>query len=139
MKDLPKFIILLLVGFGLGFGFQSVLGISFRKFRNAEFVAEAQALVTGLREKTKAYHAKTGRWPQGPEEMVRLGFWSVSQPPQERLRGGAGWSSEFTGEGGFLYLSATGQVYLNADLKREKMFKADWNRVMDLVPAGKLY
>ena len=138
MKQLPKVIILLLAGFLVGFGMQSVIAIQFRKFRNAEFVAEAEGLLDVLRGKVKAYQAKTGRYPADAQTMVTAGFWTVAEPPRERLRGGSRWVSQFDGTGGFCYLSPTGEIFLNTDLSREKLFRADRERVRALVPAGTL-
>jgi hypothetical protein len=137
--SLAQAAILILAGFLAGFGGKSVLDITFKKFRNAEFVAEAQGLVGVLRGKLKAFRAQKGRFPRDPAEMQAAGFWSVAQPPQERLKGGSRWASSFDGEGGFLYLSGTGELFLNTDLSREKLFSADRERVRSLVPPGSLY
>jgi hypothetical protein len=138
MKQLPKVIILLLAGFVAGFGMQSVLAITFRKFRNAEFVAEADGLIGVLRSKVKAYQAKNGRYPRDVEEMQAAGFWTVAQPPFEHLRGGSQWVTQYDGEGGFVYLSATGEIFLNTELSREKLRWADRDRVRTLLPPGTL-
>lgn len=139
MKDLPKVVILLLAGFMAGFGFQSVLTIGFRKARNAEFVAEAASRVGALRAKIQGFKAQKGRYPKDAAEMLAAGFWTADQPPRERLRGGSQWVSAFDGEGGFLYLSATGQLYLNTDLAREKLRSVDREKLKDLVTADALY
>ena len=139
MKQWPQVIILLLAGFVGGFAMKGVLDITFKKFRNAEFVAEADGLLGVLNGKVTAFKAQKGRFPRDAAEMQAAGFWTVAQPPSERLRGGDQWVSHFDGEGGFLYLSATGQIYLNTDLSREKLFRADRKRVRALVPAGALY
>ena len=139
MKQLPKVIILLLVGFMAGFGMKGVLDITFKKFRNAEFVAEAGGLLGVLRGKVLAYHTQKGHFPQDAASMQAAGFWTIADPPKERLRGGSQWVAQFDGEGGFLYLSNTGQIFLNTDLSREKLFKADRERVRALVPQGALY
>jgi len=139
MKQLPKVFILLLAGFMAGFGFQSVLAIGFRKARNAEFVAEAASRIGSLRGKIQAFKVEKGRYPKDAAEMQSAGFWSPDLPPRERLRGGCQWVSQFDGEGGFLYLSATGQLYLNTDLAREKLRSADREKLRDLVTADALY
>jgi hypothetical protein len=140
MKQLPKVIILLLAGFIAGFNLQSVLAVVFKKARNAEYVASAEGLVGVLRAKVKVYQAKTGRFPRDAAEMQAQGFWTVADPPREWLgQGGSRWVPAFDGEGGFLYLSATGQIYLNTDLSREKLRWADRQRVRALVPPGTLY
>jgi hypothetical protein len=141
MKQAPKFFILLAAGFALGFAAQSVLAVSFRKLRTAEFLAEAQSRVLGLRAKVAAFKAQKGRYPKDAAEMQAAGFWSPAQPPVERLRGGAAWVGEFDGQGGFVYLSATGMIYLNADLKREKLLKADKHKLQtgDLLPPGAFF
>ena len=141
MKELPKLVILLLAGFMAGFAFQSVLAITFRKARTAVFLAEAEAQIRGLREKVAAFRAAHGRPPRDVSEMVAQGFWDPSQPPAERLRGSANWVTAFDGEGGFLYLSATGQIFLNDDLKREKLRAEDMRKLESgqLVPPGTFY
>ena len=141
MKDLPKLLISLLAGFVLGFGGFSVVQIGQRKLRTAVFLAEAEGQVHGLRIKLATYKADQGRYPKDAAEMVAAGFWTVQDPPYERLRGSAAWVPEFDGEGGFLYLSATGKIYLNTDLKREKLLKADKQKLMtgDLLPPGTFF
>ncbi len=139
MKQLPKVVILLLAGFMGGFGAQSVLAIWMRKARNAEFVAEAASRLQALRAKVKGYHAQTGRYPADAAAMLQAGFWTAADPPRERLRGGSQWVAEFNGDGGFLYLSATGEIFLNDDLSREKLRWSDRDRVRELVPPGTLY
>jgi hypothetical protein len=73
--------------------------------------------------------------------MVAAGFWSPELPPVERLRGSADWVSAYDGEGGFLYLSTTGQIYLNTDLTREKLRGEDIRKLEtgDLVPPGAFF
>ena len=139
MKELPKVFILLLAGFMAGFGFQSVLAIGFRKARNAEFVAEAASRLGALRAKIQGFKDQKGRYPRDAAEMQAAGFWSPEQPPRERLRGGCQWVSSFDGEGGFLYLSPTGQLFLNTDLSREKLRSADREKLKALVTADALY
>jgi hypothetical protein len=141
VKELPKLLILLLAGFVAGFGTQSVLAITFRKARSAVFLAEAGAQIRGLRAKVAAFKTVHGRPPRDVAEMVAEGFWSPQSPPVERLRGSADWVGAFDGEGGFLYLTATGQIYLNTDLKREKLRGEDIRTLStgDLVPPGTFY
>lgn len=141
MKDLPKLLISLLAGLVLGFGTQSVAAIGFRKMRTAEFLAGAQAQVLGLRAKVQAFKAEKGRYPKDAAEMQAAGFWTAAQPPVERLRGSGAWVSVFDGQGGFLYLSATGMIHLNTDLKREKLRKADKQLLQtgDLLPPGTFF
>jgi hypothetical protein len=141
MKELPKVFILLLAGFACGFAAQSVLAIGFRKMRTAEFLAHAEAEVHGLRAKIDAFKAQKGRYPKDAGEMAAAGFWSPERPPVERLRGSGQWVSAFDGEGGFVYLSVTGQVYLNTDLKREKLRNADMDKLLhgDLLPPGTFF
>jgi hypothetical protein len=138
MKQLPKVIILLLAGFVAGFGFQSVLAITFKKFRNAEFVSESAGLIGVLRGKLAAFEAQKGRYPRDVAEMQAAGFWTVADPPFEHFLGGSRWVTQYDGEGGFLYLSATGQVFLNTELSREKLSWADRDRVRALLPPGTL-
>ena len=139
MKELPKVFILLLAGFIAGFGSQSVLAIGFRKARNAEFVAEAASRLGALRAKIQGFKAQKGRFPKDAAEMQAAGFWTPALPPRERLRGGSQWVSAFDGEGGFLYLSSTGELYLNTDLSREKLRRADRETLRSLVPKDELY
>lgn len=141
MKDLPKLLITLLAGFVLGFGGFSVVQIGQRKLRTAVFLAEAEGQVMGLRAKVAAFKAAKGRYPRDTAEMVAAGFWAVQSPPVERLRGRPDWVTEFDGEGGFVYLSATGKIYLNTDLKREKFLRSDKQKLMtgDLLPPGTFF
>ena len=133
-KTLPKLIITLIAGIALGFGTQSVMSIGFKKMRTSSLLAEAQAQVVGLSAKVQAFKATHGRYPQDAAEMAAAGFWRPDEPPVERLKGSGHWATAFDGEGGFLYLSATGQVFLNADLKREKLRSVD----IDLLKSGTL-
>lgn len=141
MKDLPKLIITLIAGIAFGFGLQSITSIGFSKMRTAEFLAYAQAEVQGMRKKTEAFHAEKGRYPKDVAEMAAAGFWRPSQPPTERLRGSGAWVTQYDGEGGFLYLSATGKIYLNVDLKNDKLRSADRAMLLagDLLPPGTFY
>lgn len=141
MKELPKALILLLAGFACGFAAQSVLAIGFRKMRTAEFLAYAKAEVGGLRKKVEAFKAQKGRYPKDAAEMAAAGFWAPEQPPVERLRGSGAWVTAYDGQGGFLYLSATGQIFLNTDLKREKLRRVDQDELMhgDLLPPGTFF
>jgi hypothetical protein len=138
---IPKLIITFVAGLCLGFGTQSVMSIGFRKMRTAMFLAEAQAQVQGLTAKVQAFKAARGRYPRDAAEMAAAGFWRADEPPVERLKGSGHWATAFDGEGGFLYLSATGQVYLNADLKREKLRSADIELLKSgtLVPPGTFF
>lgn len=140
-KELPKLIIVLVAGFAAGFAFQSVLAIGFRKMRTAEFLAYAEAEVHGLRKKVAVFYAEKGRYPKDAAEMQAAGFWTPAQPPTERLRGSGAWVTRFDGEGGFVYLSPTGQIYLNTDLKREKLRHADQVKLQtgDLLPPGTFF
>ncbi len=141
MKELPKLLIVAIAAFAAGFAFQGVLAVTFRKARTAIFLAEAEAQIRGLRVKVAEFKRVRGRPPKGPAEMVAEGFWSPSQPPVERMRGSADWVSSFTGDGGFLYVTATGQIYLNDDLKMEKMRALDIHKLEtgDLLPPGTFY
>jgi hypothetical protein len=141
LKSLPKLVILLLAGFMAGFAAQIVLAITFRKARTAVFLSEAEGEIMGLRAKVADFKRLHGRYPSGPDEMLRAGFWPAAQPPVERLRGSADWSDRYDGEGGFLYLSATGQIYLNTDLTREKLRWDDIHKLEhgDLVPPGTFF
>ena len=141
MKELPKLLILLLAGFVAGFGSQSVLAITFRKERTAVFLAEAEGQILGLRAKVADFRLRRGRFPRDASEMVAEGFWTSARPPVERLRGSADWVAAYDGEGGFVYLSATGRIYLNTDLKREKLRPADMRKLEtgDLLPPGTFY
>lgn len=134
----PKLVISLVAGVVLGFGTQSVLGISFRKLRSAEFLAEAVDQIQALDAKAASYKAAHGSFPADPAAMEAAGFWTPSRPPVERMRGSAQWVSTFDGEGGFVYVSATGTVYLNVDLKNDKLRGVDAERVRrgGVVPPG---
>jgi hypothetical protein len=140
-KILPKLIITLLAGVALGFGAQSVMSIGFKKMRTASLLAEARGQVIGLNAKVQAFKAAKGRYPKDAAEMAAAGFWRADELPVERLKGSGHWATDFDGEGGFLYLSATGQVFLNTDLKREKLRRADIELLKSgtLVPLGTFF
>jgi hypothetical protein len=118
-----------------------VLAITFRKARTAVFLAEAEAEIRGLRDKVSGFRRVHGRPPRDVAEMVAAGFWDPEHPPAERLRGSADWVTAFDGDGGFLYLTDTGQIFLNDDLKREKLRAADIRKLEsgELVPPGTFY
>jgi len=141
MKNLPKLLISLLAGFVLGFGGFSVVQIGQRKLRTAVFLAEAEGQVRGLRAKLATYYADQGRYPKDAAEMVAQGFWTVKDPPYEHLRGSAAWVTAFDGQGGFVYLSASGKIYLNTDLKREKFLRSDKLKLINgnLLPPGTFF
>lgn len=141
MKDFQKWVIAALAGAVLGFGAQSVLAVGFRKARNAEFLAEALSSLRQARQAVQAHKQAKGSWPRGVEALSKAGFLSAEDPPFERLRGSARWVSRYDGQGGFLYVSTTGKVYLNTDLKREKFSPADWKRLKesDALLPGTLY
>jgi hypothetical protein len=135
MKGIRVFI-LLLAGFALGWVAQSVMGITMRKAANTRFLDESEGTLKGLRARIQAFKASRGRWPKGPAE---LGLDQAS-PPFESLRHSARWVGAWDGQGGFLYSAETGELYLNADLSREKLFRADWKRVLEggLFPKGRI-
>lgn len=141
MKELPKLVILLLAGFTAGFAFQSVLAVGFRKMRTAQFLAQAEAQVRGLRVGVAAFQAEKGRFPKDAAEMQAAGLWTAAQPPVERLRGSGAWVTVFDGQGGFVYLSPSGRIYLNTDLKREKLRRMDKEKLQtgDLLPPGTFF
>jgi hypothetical protein len=138
MQQLSKLIICLLAGFALGFGAEGIVNIGFQKMRTAEILGEAVAQLRHLDDETLAFQAVHGRFPRDAAEMAAAGLWKASDPPVERLRGGAQWVAAFDGEGGFVYASATGKVYLNVDLRNEKLRAADAAEVRagGIVPDG---
>ena len=141
MKELPKLIILILAGFVAGFSAYAGTNIFQRKMRTSAFLAEAEGEVLGLRQKVAALQARTGHRPADVAALVRAGLWDPQHPPVERLRGQARWSGSWDGEGGFCYVSASGQIYLNTDLKREKLLGSDIERLKtgDLLPPGTFF
>lgn len=141
MQRLQQTLILVLAGFGLGFTAFSVAQVHQRKLRTAVFLAEAEGQLKHLRGRLQAFKAERGRWPLSPSEMLAAGFWTPERPPVERLRGKADWVSRFDGQGGFLYLSASGQVFLNTDLTREKLLGSDIAKLKsgELVPPGSFF
>lgn len=141
MPRLQQSLILVLAGFALGFMAFSVLQVQQRKLRTAVFLAEAEGQLKHLRGRLEAFKAAQGRWPRDPAEMQAAGFWTPQRPPLERLRGRADWVSRYDGQGGFLYLSASGEVYLNTDLSREKLLRSDAAKLKSgtLVPPGSFF
>ncbi|HXC63785.1 MAG TPA: hypothetical protein VNZ67_05475, partial [bacterium] len=125
MQNLSKLLICLVAGFALGFGSEGIVNIGFQKMRTAAFLGEAVAQIHHLDDEALAFQAVHGRFPRDANEMAAAGLWKASDPPVERLRGGAQWVTAFDGEGGFVYASATGKVYLNVDLKNDKLRSAD--------------
>ncbi len=140
MKDLAKFLIIGLAGFGLGWAAQSGFGIALRKARNRAFLDESESRLKALRLMVRDHHARKGRFPGGPGDLYASGALSPLDPPVEGMRRGAKWVGAFDGEGGFVYLSPTGELYLNADVSREKFFRSDWKRVLEggLFPKGSI-
>ena len=141
MKDFQRYLIVAVGAFCLGFVFQSVLGITLRKASNSRFVSETELTLKGLRATVQRFRDKERRFPRGVAELYAKGYLDPEQPPVESMRRGATWAPRWDGEGGFVYVSATGSLYINADVSREKFFKADWKRVKDggMFPPGKIY
>jgi hypothetical protein len=140
MKDFQRYLIVGVAAFCLGFVVQSVMGVTLRKAANSRFISESELELKGLRASLSAFHAKEKRFPAGVAELYSKGYLDPAQPPVESMRRSARWLSQWDGEGGFVYLSVTGQVYLNADVSREKFFRHDWKRVKDggMFPPGKI-
>jgi hypothetical protein len=138
MQNLSKLLICLLAGFMLGFGVEGIVTIGFKKMRTAELLGEAAGTVRHLNDEVRAFQAVKGRYPKDAEELAKAGLWKATDPPVERLRGRAQWVDAYDGEGGFFYESVTGRVFLNVDLKNEKLRSADANEIRKggIVPAG---
>lgn len=141
MKRLPQYVIVFVAGLVAGFGAFAGSQIFQKKMRTAVFLAEARVEVDNLRQKVTAFRVQAKRYPVDAAELVKAGIVDPAKPPVERLRGSSRIVKAWDGEGGFLYLSATGQVYLNADMKREKLLGADIDRLKngDLLPPGTFY
>lgn len=137
MKEFPKYAILVLAGFALGFSAQALMGVGLRKARNKVFLAESAGVLEALRGKIADFRKARGRWPKGPSE---LGL-DPANPPMESLRRGARWVETYDGQGGFVYAPASGELTLNVDLSREKFTQDDWKRLKQgsLLPKGALY
>jgi hypothetical protein len=136
-----RYAIMFLAGFCVGWGAQSLMGIAMRKSANSRFLSESELTLEGLRAGIARFKASEKRFPKNVQELVAKGEINPSDPPVESMQRGARWVSVWDGEGGFVYLSGTGEVYLNADVSREKFFHADWKRVLegDLFPKGKIF
>lgn len=136
-----RYAILLIAGFCLGWGAQSGAGIAMRKSTNSRLISESEIALKVARAGVASFKAREKRFPRGVAELFSHADLDPADPPAESWHRGARWASTWDGEGGFLYLSATGQVYLNADVSREKFFRADWKRVLDgdLFPKGKIF
>ena len=141
MKEFQRYLIVAVAAFSLGFVAQSVLGIVQRKAANSRFVGETELTLKGLRAEVLRFHQKEKRFPAGISELYSKGYLDPAKPPFESMRRGSQWVSLWDGEGGFVYLSATGSLYVNADVSREKFFRNDWKRVKDggIFPPGKIY
>jgi len=136
-----RYAILLIAGFCLGWGAESGAGIMMRKATNSRFISESQIALEVARAGLRAFRAHEGRLPKDARELFIKGYLNPTDPPAESWHRGARWVGAWDGEGGFVYLSATGQVFLNADVSREKFFHSDWKRVLDgdLFPKGAIY
>lgn len=132
--------ILVLGGFCLGWGAQSVMGIGIRKAANSRFLSESEMTLKAARAAIGRFRARDKRYPKGPGELFAKGDLDPANPPVEFMHKSPRWAAEWDGEGGFVYSSATGEVYLNADVSREKFFRSDWKRVFEggLFPKGKI-
>ena len=136
-----RYAILILAGFCLGWGAQSGMGIAMRKSTNSRFISESEIALKVARAAVASFKAREKRLPKSAAELFAKGYLDPADPPAESWHRGARWASEWDGEGGFLYLSATGQVFLNADVSREKFMGRDWKRVLngDLFPPGRIF
>jgi hypothetical protein len=59
----------------------------------------------------------------------------------EAFTASARWVPRYDGGGGFVYDRASGKLYLNADVKRMKFFRPDWEVILngDLFPQGTVF
>jgi len=136
-----RYAIMALGGFCLGWGAQSVMGIAMRKSANSRFLSESELTLKSTRAAIARFQAREKRFPKGPAELLLKGDLQASSMPVESMRKGAQWVPAWDGQGGFVYLSASGQVFINADVSREKFFRSDWKRVLEggMFPKGKIY
>jgi hypothetical protein len=136
-----RYAILLVAGFCLGWGAQSLMGIAMRKSANSRFLSESELTLKAARGKVASFKAREKRFPAGVGELVAKGYLDAADMPIESMHREARWVGEWDGDGGFVYLSSTGELYLNADVSREKFFRSDWKRVLDgdLFPKGKIF
>jgi hypothetical protein len=141
MKEFQNYSIVAVVAFGLGFSSWTGLGVFQRKTANSRFLLESHHTLEGIRGSLKRFRQEKGRFPRNVSELYDGAYLDPAQPPIESMRRGGQWVSAWDGEGGFLYLSGTGQVYLNADVSREKFFGNDWKEVLEggMFPPGKIY
>ncbi len=132
--------VVFVAGLATGFAAKSVADIGFKKSVNKGLLSEAEAWVQACRRAVTQYRLVQGRQPQTAADLFKVGLLKPDDAPFERLRGGSRWVSQWDGQGGFLYLSATGQVFLNADISRQKFTRHDWRRIIDghLLPPGVL-
>ena len=132
--------IVFVAGFAAGFAGKSVADIGMKKSVNRGLLSEAEAWVQAGRRAVAQFRQKEGRLPVAAVELFKTGLLKADDAPYERLRGGARWVGQWDGQGGFLYVSATGQVYLNADISRQKFSRDDWRKIIDgaLLPPGVL-
>jgi hypothetical protein len=136
-----RYAILLVAGFCLGWGAEAGMGIAMRKSANSRFLDDSQVTLGSLRAVIAKFSATEKRFPKGVGELIAKGYLDPTDPPVESMHRGARWVGAWDGQGGFLYLSATGEIYLNADVSREKFLSSDWPRVLrgDLFPKGEIF
>lgn len=136
-----RYAIMALAGFCLGWGLHSVVGIGMRKSANSRFLSESEITLKSTRAAVARFRDREKRFPGGLGELLAKGDLDAANVPIEAMRKGARWVSAWDGDGGFVYLSGTGELFLNADISREKLLRADWKRVLegDMFPKGKIF
>lgn len=133
--------IVLLAGFCLGWFAQSGMGIAMRKSAGSRLLSESELSLKTGRDQIAAYKSKQKRFPTGASELSAAGYLDPGLPLVESFSKSGRWASEWDGKGGFVYLTQSGELYLNIDVSREKLFRTDWERVLEgnLFPKGKIH
>jgi hypothetical protein len=111
------------------------------KSANQRLLLKDRGLVVHVRNLVARSRRETGHLPAGPGDLVRSGLLDPADMPVEAFSASARWVPRYDGGGGFVYDPATGDFYLNADVKRMKFFGADWDIILkgDLFPHGAVF
>lgn len=141
VRQSVRLIICLAAGFSLGWFGLAGARVAMVKSTNQRLLLKDRGLVVHCRNLVVKHRAMTGRLPKGAAELVKAGLLDPSDMPVEAFSASARWAPRYDGAGGFVYDPVRGDFFLNADVKRMKFFKADWDVILkgDLFPAGAVF
>ena len=92
-----RYAILLVAGFCLGWGAQSLMGIAMRKSANSRFLSESELTLKAARGKVASFKAREKRFPAGVGELVAKGYLDAADMPIESMHREARWVGEWDG------------------------------------------